>query len=95
MDKTTIHFPTKETVELFERLKKSKVSVGWCKVWDIAEGTDPEDEEFNWTIGNVREVGETECRVEIPEWDEETCVETIEEWFVHPDWIEMKEQEVA
>ena len=92
MDKVTIEFPTKEIVELLERLKKSKVSVGWCKVWELAEGTEPEDEEFNWTIGNVREVGKKESRVEVPQWNEETCIETIEEWHVPNEFIEMREK---
>tara|TARA_R100001443_G_scaffold19327_1_gene30769 strand:+ start:11390 stop:11590 length:201 start_codon:yes stop_codon:yes gene_type:complete len=64
----------------------NKVNIGWCKVHYL------EDEEVTWTIGNVREVGKKESRVEVPQWDEETCIETIEEWHVPNEFIEMKEE---
>ena len=62
-----------------------KVKIGWCKVHYL------EDEQETWTIGNVREVGKKESRVEVPQWDEETCIETIEEWYVPNEFIKMKE----
>ena len=63
-----------------------KVKIGWCKVNYL------EDEQETWTIGNVREVGKKESRVEVPQWNEETCIETIEEWHVPNEFIEMREK---
>ncbi len=64
----------------------TKINIGWCKVHYL------EDEQETWTIGNIREVGKKKSRVEVPQWDEETCVETIEEWYVPNEFIEMKEK---
>ena len=63
-----------------------KVKIGWCKVHYL------EDEQETLTIGNVREVGKKESRVEVPQWNEETCIETIEEWHVPNEFIEMREK---
>ena len=64
----------------------TKVNIGWCKVHYL------EDEQETWTIGNVRGVGKKESRVEVPQWNEETCIETIEEWHVPNEFIEMREK---
>ena len=64
----------------------TKVNIGWCKVHYL------EDEQETWKIGNVRGVGKKESRVEVPQWNEETCIETIEEWHVPNEFIEMREK---
>jgi len=75
--------------ELLERLQKSKVALGFCRVYYRDE---LDKNAIDWSIGNVREVGKTKSRVEVPQWNEETCIETIEEWHVPNEFIEMKEK---
>ena len=75
--------------ELVERLQKSKVTLGFCKVYYQDE---LDEDAIDWSIGNVREVGKTKSRVEVPQWDEDTCIETIEEWTVPNEYIEMEEE---